>query len=61
MNNAAAYQTQIVARQRMAEAAFAARENTRRHPAREFGDETPRTRHHFRIHWPHPAWVGFQH
>jgi len=60
MDNAAAYQTQIIARQHMADEAFAAREYTRRHTAREIGDETPGTRH-FHIHWPHPAWAGFQH
>ena len=52
MNYANAYQSQVVARQRIDVAAFAAREHTRRHGVAEV-ERTPRRSHGFHFTW-HP-------
>ena len=56
MDNAAAFQSQIIARQRTAGSAHAAREYTRRHAAPASKDGA--ARRHFRISWPHPLGVA---
>ena len=53
MDNAAAYQSQIIARQLTSGSAHAAREYTRRNPAPTTQDGA--ARRHLRVSWPHPV------